>query len=242
MVKADLDERLLQINPTQERESQLYIYSSELAGMLRDFRPQLNTWDWRQEIEKYLFEKNIKIWVADNIASLTPGMSENEKAEWDEVNQFLLRLRFKGITTILIHHLGKLGTQRGTSAREDNIDISISLEQPAGYIETDGCKFDLKFTKARLRVKELQGIFDLQLQLREDDKGNSTWTYTSIRKTNRNEILKLLDEEWTQKEITDHLNIDKGYVSRIKKEGIKNKLITPKGKLTQAGFIEIQKS
>lgn len=242
MVKPDLDERLIMLNPSQERQSQLSIYSSELASILGEPRPCLFDLTWQALFKNFLIERKIKLWVADNITSLTPGLEENVKSEWDSINQWLLELRFAGITTILIHHLGKGGTQRGTSAREDNIDISIQLNYPPGYQDTDGCKFELKFTKTRLRHKELKDISDLQLQLIEDEKGRSTWTCGSIKKSIRNQILVLLDEETlNQSEIANQLAIDRGYVSRIKKQGIRDKLITPEGKLTQTGFMETGK-
>ena len=44
--------------------------------------------------------KKIKLWVIDNLASLAAGLDENKKRDWDPVNQFLLELRFAGISTI----------------------------------------------------------------------------------------------------------------------------------------------
>jgi putative DNA primase/helicase len=106
--------------------------------------------DWRKMMKALLLANGIKLWVADNIASLAPGIDENSKQEWDPVNQWLLELRFAGITTIFLHHANKDGGQRGTSGREDNIDISILLDWPSGYTGGDGCKFVAKFKKARL--------------------------------------------------------------------------------------------
>ena len=241
MAKPDLDERLRVLNPKQEWENCLYVYSSELANNLSNRRPLLAESEWQQDFQKFLIDNEIKLWVADNITSLTPGLDENVKAEWDSINQWLLELRFNGITTILIHHLGKEGTQRGTSAREDNIDISIELTHPAGYVETDGAKFEVKFTKTRLPLKDLTAISDLQLQLTEDEAGNAIWTHASIKKSKRKQILELLDQGYTQKQITDILEIDKGYVSKVKKEGQRTKLLTSEGKLTKLGFQELEK-
>ena len=242
MVKQDLDERLFILNPTGERQSQLYIYSSELASTLGEPGPCLFDPTWQTLFKEFLIENKIGLWIADNVTSLTPGLDENVKSEWDCVNEWLKELRWAGISTILIHHLGKGGTQRGTSAREDNIDISIQLNHPPGYLETDGCKFELKFTKTRLRHSELKDISDLQLQLIEDEKGNSIWTYGSIKKSIRNQILTLFDEgTLNQSEIAEQLHLTKQYISRIKKEAIRDKLITPGGKLTQTGSMETGK-
>ena len=242
MVKQDLDERLLILNPTGERQSQLSIYSSELASTLGEPSPCLFDLTWQSLFKEFLIENKIGLWVADNVTSLTPGLDENVKSEWDSVNEWLKELRWAGISTILIHHLGKGGTQRGTSAREDNIDISIQLNHPAGYLDTDGCKFELKFTKTRLKHSELKDISDLQFQLIEDEKGQAIWTYGSIKKSIRNQILILFDEgTLNQSEIAEELHLSKQYISRIRKEAISQKLITPQGKLTQTGFMETGK-
>ena len=219
MAKPDLDERLLTLNPEQKRE-----------------RPLLH-WDkWQIVTEEYLQDRKIKLWVADNITSLTPDLDENVKAEYDSINQWLLRLRFKGISTILVHHLGKQGTQRGTSAREDNIDISIRLTYPAGYQDIDGCKFDLKFTKTRLRHRDLKDISDLQLQLIEDEQGQCTWTYSSIKKEKDKQILLRLNEGMTQADIARELNVTSAWISRVKKKAQETKLLDSKKKLTDKGL------
>ncbi|MQY58198.1 MAG: AAA family ATPase [Clostridia bacterium] len=235
MAKQDLDERLLMLNPDQERQSQLSIYSSELANILGDPRPCLFDLTWQALFKDFLIVNQINLWVADNITSLTPGLDENAKSEWDSVNQWLLELRFSGITTILIHHLGKGGTQRGTSAREDNIDISIQLNYPPGYVDTDGCKFELKFTKTRLRHSELKDISDLQLQLIEDEKGRSTWTYASIRKETAREVLIRLDRGDSQAIIAADLNITPARVSQIKMGAQRDKKLDSGKKLTDKG-------
>ena len=46
---------------------------------------------------------------------------------------WLLELRRRGMTVLLIHHAGKSGDQRGTSAREDIMDTVISLRRPREY-------------------------------------------------------------------------------------------------------------
>jgi putative DNA primase/helicase len=84
-------------------------------------------------MKRIILTRGVKLWAVDNIASLASGIDENAKKEWDPINSWLLDLRFAGITTLLLHHTNKEGGQRGTSAREDNIDTSLILKQPADY-------------------------------------------------------------------------------------------------------------
>ena len=71
--------------------------------------------------------------VLDNLSSLCRSGRENEANSWQPVQDFLLRLRRRGVTVLLIHHAGKGGQQRGTSRREDVLDTIIWLRRPADY-------------------------------------------------------------------------------------------------------------
>jgi putative DNA primase/helicase len=193
--------------------------------------------DWRKLMKELLVNKGIKLWAADNLASLAPGIDENSKQEWDPVNQWFLELRFAGITTIFLHHANKDGGQRGTSGREDNIDISILLDWPKGYIGGDGCKFVAKFKKARLEQKYLHLITDTEFVLGTDEQDNYFWTHRNLKTENRKAILEMLDQDMTQKEIAEILGVDKGYVSRVKSQAMKDGHIGANGKLTQSGFV-----
>ena len=118
-----------------------------------------------RENEIYPDDQKIKFWVIDNLASLASGIDENVKKDWDPINQWLLELRFSGITTLMLHHTNKEGGQRGTSAREDNIDISIMLKNARDYTPEDGARFIVHFTKQRIPTKDLQLISDTEFKL-----------------------------------------------------------------------------
>ncbi len=53
-----------------------------------------------------LITMGIKLWVVDNLASVAGGLDENSRQDWDPVNQWLLELRFAGITTMILLVLG----------------------------------------------------------------------------------------------------------------------------------------
>ena len=81
-------------------------------------------------MKSILLTRKIELWIIDNLASLASGLDENAKKDWDPINAWLLELRFAEISTIMLHHVNKDGGQRGTSAREDNLDISVLLKSP----------------------------------------------------------------------------------------------------------------
>jgi len=218
----------------------VYIYSDAYANSLGLPRANLLSDTWRNTMKRILTTRGIKLWIIDNIGSLAGGSDENIKKDWDPVNSWLLDLRFAGIATIMLHHTNKEGGQRGTSAREDNIDNSIILKRPHDYIPEDGCRFVMHFTKARVRTQELNLITDFEFQLRQDETGQLIWTWGSVKKEVKGEVLRMLDEGASYKAICETLDITKGYISRIKKQAINDGLLSNKGKLTQSGLLSVQ--
>ncbi len=240
MAAQDVQDRFHALNPSNaKRVCPLYIYSDAYANHLGYSRANLLSEEWRKDMKRILMDKGVKLWVVDNLASLTSGIDENSKQEWDPINAWLLELRFAGIATVLLHHTNKRGEQRGTSAREDNIDVSIELKTPHDYVPEDGAKFVVSFTKNRLGNTDLALIGDTQFHLRMDNNEQLTWTWGNFQRETKVEILRMLNEGCNPGAICDELGISKGYVSRIKKSAIRDGLLTPKGKLTPAGLIAV---
>src|SRR4030042_6560997 len=149
MAAQDIRARLNLLNPNPQRKTPLYVYSDAYANFLGLAKSNLVSGEWRDTMKRILKTRGVKLWIVDNIASLAGGLDENSKKDWDPINEWLLRLRFEGVTTILLHHTNKAGGQRGTSGREDNIDMSISLKQPPDYVPENGACFILSFSKSR---------------------------------------------------------------------------------------------
>lgn len=218
------------------RKSPLYIYSDAYANRLGLPRAHLANETWRTRMKGYLLEKKIKVWMIDNLASLAGGLNENAKDEWDPINGWLLELRFAGISTYMLHHESKAGKQRGTAAREDNIDISIRLKKPHDYTPDDGARFIVSFEKARVRTSDLNLITDMEFVMQEDETGKGLWTYKEVRMERKFEVIRLLDEGMSQQDICGSLNISKGHVSKLRKCAIKEGFLSEKNGLTQTGF------
>jgi 5S rRNA maturation endonuclease (ribonuclease M5) len=243
MTISDMQERIDDLNLLSgERKNPLFIYSDHYANQLGLPRASLINETWRTKMKSILIAKKIKFWVLDNIASLAPNLDENKKQDWDPINQFLLDLRFNGISTCLLHHESKEGKQRGTSAREDNLDYSIQLKYPSDYMPEDGCRFVVRFTKARVKTANLNLISNTEFKLDQNEKGQTTWSFKNVKAAHKMEVIKMLDEGFDQKTISEALGISKGYLSKIKKRAIKDNLITANGKLTQSGFLYVSEA
>ena len=242
MVASDVQGRFLALQEdggNEKKESPLYIYCDGYACELGLAKANLLDEEWRESMTEVLIKKKIKLWVIDNLASLSAGIDENSKAEWGPINDWLLKLRFSGISTVLVHHTGKTGTQRGTSGREDNVDTSILLKRPAAYKQEDGARFVISFEKARVPHEDLPLIRNVEFQFLKDERGQFVLTSTDAKRETRNEILRMLDEGIKNTDIADQLGISKGYVSQVRKQAVAQGILTSKGKLSQAGFCQV---
>jgi putative DNA primase/helicase len=214
MTGDDMQLRIMDIDPGKLK-SELLIYCDDIAREKTGIRANFHNEKWRDQFKSYLLSENIKLWVADNIASLSPGTDENSKEAWDVANQWLITLKHTGIATGLIHHTGKNGDQRGTSGREDNIDFSVLLKAPKGYRAEDGARFIVHFTKHRTPNRNLPLLKDKEFKLIETPNG-SEWTYANVEQARRDNILELISNGFSVSEISKELKIDKAYVSRVK--------------------------
>ena len=169
---------------------------------------------WREQMTKVLIDRGIKLWVIDNIASLAPGINENAKEDWDPINAWLLELRFAGIASILLHHVGKGGSQRGTSAREDNIDTSIVLKQPDNYQSDDGCRFVMQFKKNRVVSGDHFLIADQEFKYE-----HGKWDYDNPKTKNKYMVWIMLDEGKPQNKIAEELKLSTEPLIRKKLSG-----------------------
>lgn len=96
--------------------------------------------------------------IFDNAVTLFDPAAELDAAAWMPGQDFLVRLRDRGITSILVHHAGRQGDDgRGHSSRDDLMDTIIRLKHPPGWKVSHGCKFDLSFTKGRALYGDAAG-------------------------------------------------------------------------------------
>jgi putative DNA primase/helicase len=234
MAAQDMQYRAKELEMGNGSKSPVFIYSDAYSSQLGLPRTNLLDDKWQESMKGFLISNGIKLWVADNLGSLAPGINENVKQDYDPINEFLLSLRFAGVSTILLHHVGKEGDQRGTSAREDNIDTSIILKQPSDYGAEDGCRFIIKFKKNRVVSGDQFLLADLEFKY---ERGQ--WSFDSIKNKTKNEILKLLDQGNKQKDVAELLDVAKSYVSQTRKKAILDGYLTDDNKLTSAGLVEI---
>lgn len=158
----------------------------------------------------------IRVLIFDNVSCLFVGIDEDKKQAWEPVASWLIRLRHRGLATVLVHHAGKGGQQRGTSGREDALDTVVALSRPATHEAKEGCHFEVKFEKCRSVKGDNVGPLDVKL-IEKD--GRLTWTYQDLELSKEDEVRALLADGLTSNaEIAEALGITRAYVWKLRKK------------------------
>jgi putative DNA primase/helicase len=200
---------------------------ANLSILARDMQepglmPNLATPEGQAKLERYVENLKIDAVVLDNVSTLFVGGIENEAESWDLAQQFLLRLRQRGLMVAYMHHAGRSGNPRGTSKREDVLDTILDIRQPKDYSPTQGARFEVHYTKARGCYGVDVSPFEAWLH---DDTLSGTWRWSvrSVEDATRERVLDLHREGMTVTEIAKEIGRDKSRVSRhlthARKEG-----------------------
>lgn len=164
-----------------------------------------------QDAVNQLIEPDTALVVIDNLSAWCRTGRENDAESWHPVAGWILELRRRGLAVLMIHHAGKGGQQRGTSKREDLLDVVIQLSRPADYDPRQGAVFNLEFTKARNLTGDAAQSFELALT---GDEARAEWSCKTVDAGTFDRVVALANEGLTQTEIVVELGINKSNVSR----------------------------
>lgn len=188
-------------------------FSIITPGMQSRPMPDLATTYGQQALEPFL--AGVDLLVLDNLATLCRTGKENESQSWTPMQTWLLDLRRRGMAVLLVHHAGKSGDQRGTSAREDIMDTVISLRRPTTYSVAEGARFEVHLTKARGIVGEDAMPFEVHLR----SEGNQLiWDVNELVNVQAEQLKQLLAEGFSIRDCADEMGLTKSVVHRLKKK------------------------
>jgi hypothetical protein len=237
----DIQERLRQLEMISDATQ--YITFLSVNRMIDQNLGQINLAEeyWRNWLFDHIIAGEYKLVILDNLLSLAMSIGAvNTDEGWQPINQWLLSLRFHGVTTILVHHAGKPKKdgsidQLGTSTRVANMNTVIALTHSANP-EPGKMRFVVNFPKKRVALKDLHLIRQVELGMELDENGRCVWT-TSIPAgdSKRNTIIKMFDRGYTQADICKRLDVDKAHVSRVIKKAKESEWLDKDGKLSPAG-------
>jgi len=151
----------------------------------------------------------VELLIIDNLATLCRVGNENEAESWLPVQEWILHLRRRGISVLLVHHANKSGAQRGTSSREDVMDTVIALRPAKDHSIEDGTRFEVHLEKARGIAGGVGVPYEASLV---SEAEAFTWTTKDIVDANLKAVTRLRAEGATIRDIERKTGISKSGV------------------------------
>lgn len=217
-----LQERLANIvkrnkgtTPPGEEYFQLLASDQQEMGI-----PYLDTQEGQDLIQPLV--DNADVIIIDNLSTLT-CQPENEAQAWLPMQKWVLAQRRANKTLILIHHTGKSGAQRGSSKREDILDIVINLKRPKDYTPEQGARFELHFEKTRgISGKQVRPM-DIRI---EEKEGILHWIHKELESAVLEQIKELTALGLKDSDIWNELEISRATYFRYKKKLVEPQMNT----------------
>ncbi|MEI6267577.1 MAG: AAA family ATPase [Methylococcaceae bacterium] len=224
-----LQERLAKIVQASEAEPSPDFFKLITIDLNDGAMPDLSNLGGQLEIETACNEAELII--VDNLSCLARSGKENEAESWGSLSQWALRMRSHGKCVIFMHHAGKSGAQRGTSKREDLLDVVLELKRPTDYVSDQGARFIVNFSKARHLIGNQAQSFEAWLRCDED--GRQVWTLKAASESTFDQVVEMSNLGMSQREIADELGINKSNVCRAWKSAKEKGLIRETTRRTQ---------
>jgi len=174
--------------------------------------PDIDTLEGQEYYDNKIKELGIEVLILDNLSTLS-SFDHNSAVEWKPIQDWLINLRMKGITTIVVHHSGKDPHGfRGTSRMLDVVDTAISLQdQSDSKLENEiisAKKIKIVYQKNRCFSGKDSLSFEASLN-------NLGWEFESLEQTNIHRIAEMLNNKMRQVNIARELNVKESYVSKV---------------------------
>lgn len=195
-----------------------------LADLEEDPMPDLGTPEGQEALERNWGELPPDLLILDNLSCLASAVRDNEAESWSPMQKWLLTLRRRGISVLIVHHAGKGGQQRGTSRREDVLDTVIALKRPVDYSPADGARFEVHLEKARGAFGEATDPFEATMQPKKD--GPAMWTCEPLKDVMLNKAAALFADGTSVRDAAAELGMTKSAAHRLRKRAIAEGLLS----------------
>jgi putative DNA primase/helicase len=165
------------------------------------------------EIERH----KIDLIILDSITTLIRSGDDNDLESWRAIQAWSLKHRARGRTVIFLHHHGRSGNPRGTSAREIVIDARIKMTKSDDLTTETETAFKIEFPKAR----EFYGADAAPMVAylsTPGEPGTVAWRREGVKESTRERVKELREQGWKQSDIAKELKLTKGRISQIVKE------------------------
>jgi putative DNA primase/helicase len=176
--------------------------------------PNLRTPEGQGVLECEIIERDLVVF--DNVATLfRDSVDQNAASSWVAAQEYALRLRRRGIAVLLIDHDGKALTNRGTSAKQDVLDTVIHLKHPKDYLESQGARFDVIFSKHRGFSGRDAMPFEARLI---DAREGPLWVAADSEELDVERVVEMMSKGMTELEMRDALGCGGSRIATLKKK------------------------
>ncbi len=210
--------------PAAEMQARLRLIGSApptlrflLADMQEGPLPDLGRPEGQAVLES-LWDEPPELLVIDNLSSLVSNARDNDAESWSVMQSWLLKLRRRGVSVLLVHHAGKGGQQRGTSRREDVLDMVLALRRPPDYEANQGARFEVHIEKARGLFGDATDPFEAHLQA--DAMGNPVWSWKPVRDAEFGRAVDLFNDGISAADAAEELGVSRATAYRLRKKAI----------------------
>lgn len=179
------------------------------------FMPKINTKEGQAAIEDHLSAGDV-LWL-DNLASLCPVSQEDETGDWIMVQDWLLHLRRNGVTTMFAHHAGKSGTQRGSSVKEDVLNVVINLRRGEGYQMEDQLCAEVHLEKVRGKAAVGNAVQPFEVTLRTDN-GEAEWLIRPLKHLIEKRAYEMFASGMKPNDVAQDLRLSRYQVYRLRQK------------------------
>jgi putative DNA primase/helicase len=182
-------------------------------------------------------DSQVKLWkswgktpdlvVLDNLSSLV-GFRRNDPDSWTNVQRWLMAMRRAGIAVLVVHHANKSGDQRGTSRREDVLDVVMAMRRPGDYEPQDGARFEIHFEKARGLVGDAAEPIEARMAM--DSIGVMRWDWRPAHLGQLDRVVALLQDGLNPKQVAKELGCSTAKSYRLRKRAVEMGLLAASGR------------
>jgi len=194
--------------------SGLDLLSPDLLEQRNQQIPDLGQEAGRDAFDAIIAKPNYDLVILDSISTLDRSGIENDAGSWRQIQAWAMRHRSRGRAILFLHHEGRNNKPRGSSKREDVLDIMIGIKPLPANLDKTSTALEQRFTKYR-------SIYGADVRPRifrlSTHGGKVSWTSEDLPPTQLEQVQALQNQGLTQSQIASHLNLSAGRISQIKK-------------------------
>ncbi|HEY6272471.1 MAG TPA: AAA family ATPase [Terriglobales bacterium] len=212
MLGAPLQERLISIAAGAGKMPPNGMFGIITPDLQSRWMPNLGTLEGQAVLEEAIPE-DTELLILDSLSSLLRvDASENDDQSWTPLADWALRQRVARRSVLFLHHANRRGEQRGTSKREDLLDVTLALRRPADYHPNKGARFEIHIEKSRALCP---GFVSLEAELSSGADGGVTWLYKQLEQSLEERIRRMDADGMPKREIAEELHINRSRVYRV---------------------------